>query len=221
MDNISAFRNKLEEYKIKVNYEIDNLTEDRIEKIQKEFSKIDEKYSPAHLGKEKGRKLYSLIREEKPELMVETGVSNGLSTFIILKALEINDKGKLFSVDLPAIVGSEDISKDRTSAVIVPEKRPGWIVPEELKDRWELTIGNTFYETPKILEKIGTIDIFLHDSDHSYQGMMFEFSLAWEHLKDNGLLLADNIDFSNAFEDFKPVNNIKKYRLGKMGLIRK
>ncbi len=210
------FYNSLEEYEINCDDESFPFLNELIQKIEEAFSDIDEKYYPAHLGRENGQKLYCLLKRLKPKVVIETGVCNGFSSAIILKALE--DSGKLYSVDLPAIVG-EEIPEERTGAVIPPGKESGWAVPLELRKNWYLTIGNTYYRTPALLKEIGEIDVFLHDSGHSYQTMMFEFSIAWEHLRDGGYLLADNIDFSRAFEDFNPNEGIKKYRFGEMGLI--
>jgi len=46
-------------------------------------------------------KLYNLIRDTRPSIVVETGVASGVSTAYILQALEDNRKGKLYSIDLP------------------------------------------------------------------------------------------------------------------------
>ena len=46
------------------------------------------------------------------------------------------------------------------------------------------------------------VDVFFHDSDHSYTHMMFEMSLAWYHLKREGWLVVDNIESNAAFADF-------------------
>ncbi|MFW5904419.1 MAG: class I SAM-dependent methyltransferase [Candidatus Saliniplasma sp.] len=208
-------------YNVDIREDIGDFVEKISDKIDEEFKSLPDKYHPADLGKESAILLYSLILEQKPETIVETGVCNGLSSSVILKALEDNDKGRLISIDLPAKAGSDDISEDRTGAVIPPYKESGWVVPNHLRSRWTLRIGDTFKETPKIFEKIGTTDMFIHDSDHSYEGMMFEFSLAWRHLKDNGFLLADNIGMSDAFDHFAKGKNLKKYWLGKMGLFKK
>lgn len=209
------------------NYEVEKYEEigdfiDKIsDKIDEGFNSLPDKYHPADLGKGNAILLYSLIREQRPETIVETGVCNGLSSAVILKGLKDNDKGRLISVDLPAKAGSDDISQERTGAVIPPYKDSGWVVPNHLRSRWTLWIGDTFKRTPTILNKLGSIDIFIHDSDHSYEGMMFEFSLAWRHINEDGFLLADNIDMSDAFDHFAEGKELKKYKLGKMGLIKK
>ncbi|MFB6214274.1 MAG: class I SAM-dependent methyltransferase, partial [Candidatus Bipolaricaulia bacterium] len=143
-----------------------------------EGSQRENPYSPSYLGRTNSNKLYSFLRGKQPELVVETGVCNGLSTATILKAMHDNENGRLFSVDLPRT--TEDQSR---SAVIPAGESPGWAVPDSLKGRWEFREGDSIYRTPEILKKLHDqdrqIDLFLHDSEHSFEVMMIEFSLAW------------------------------------------
>ena len=44
--------------------------------------------------------------------------------------------------------------------------------------------------------------MFIHDSEHSYKMMMYEYSTAWKYLKKDGILGSDDINHSNAFEEF-------------------
>ncbi|MEF8833062.1 MAG: class I SAM-dependent methyltransferase [Candidatus Thermoplasmatota archaeon] len=213
-----SVRENLEEYNIEGSENIDGYIDDIVEKICVEFEEYED-YHPAILGEESGQKLYDLIRKLEPEIMVETGVCNGFSSSVILKAMEENGKGHLYSVDLPANI-DELNEKERTGAVLPPGKESGWAVPDNLRDRWTLKIGNTYHELPKIFEEISRdIDIFLHDSDHSYETMMFEFSLAWRNLKEDHFLLADNIDFSKAFFHFTEAKGLKRYRVADMGMM--
>lgn len=178
---------------------------------------MDGEYYPASLGKLSGRKLYGLIREKKPEIILETGVANGFSTSVILKALEDNDKGLLYSIDMPVFTDDED--EERKGAVIPAGRSSGWVVPDDLRGKWTFIKGNTFYKLPEIHEKLKSIDIFLHDSEHSYHAMMFEFSIGWKHLTKGGYLLADNIERNQAFHDFAEAKETKKYRMGDLGMM--
>lgn len=129
--------------------------------------------------------LYVLIRIMKPEIVVETGVGAGKSSVFILKALEKNGKGALYSIDLPDEVSSS-----------------GWVVPEDLRSRWDLRFGAARDILSPLLHEIGPIDVFLHDSDHSYENVMFEFRAAWPFLKRNGLFLAHDVGRNDALFDF-------------------
>ncbi len=216
-----SYLSELEEYRVgPENDDIQKFVEDVAKRIEDEFTRYEE-YHPAILGRNSGEKLYRLLVKEKPDIVVETGVCNGFSTSVILKALNDNQRGKLFSVDLPANIDELE-DKERSGAVIPPGKRPGWAVPEELRDRWTLKEGNSYYELPKIFENLShNIDLFLHDSGHSYETMMFEFSIAWYHLMKEGFLLSDNIDFSDAFSDFVEAKKVIPYKIGSLGLIQK
>jgi len=81
-------------------------------------------------------------------------------------------------------------------------KEIGWLVPKILRDRWTLILGKVEEKLPKLLEELGNIDVFYHDSLHTYEHMMFEYKLAWGKLNKGGLLISDNIDLNNAFKDF-------------------
>jgi hypothetical protein len=60
------------------------------------------------------------------------------------------------------------------------------------------------------MKEIKIVDVFYHDSDHSYDNQMLEYTAAWEILNsDNGVLVSDDINWSNAFLDFcKKVNRV-------------
>ncbi len=210
--------NDFEEYKTEEDEEIDDYITDILDELDKGFEDLDDKYHPANIGSPSAKKIYSLVRENKPEIMVETGVCNGVSSSVILKAMEENDKGKLYSIDLPVAAGTVD---GRTGPVIPPERSAGWLVPDNLTERWELRLGNTYYELPKVLQKTKTIDMFMHDSGHAYETMMFEFCIAWYHLGEGGLILADNIDWNNAFKDFADAKGSKLYNVHKLGMLKK
>lgn len=153
------------------------------------------------IGTMPGMVLYTICRSQKPDIVVETGVASGVSSSYILCAMEQNQQGQLYSIDLPWR----------------KESQSGWIVPDYLRDGWHLIIGDTSDKLEPLLKKVGEIDIFLHDSDHSYQNMIWEFQTAWKYLKKGGLLLSHNIDTNHAFPDFCREHGIKGYSLTNMG----
>ena len=83
-----------------------------------------------------------------------------------------------------------------------PGKETGWMVPKELRGRWRLHLGDAKELLPALLPTLGPLDIFTHDSLHSYDHMMFEFRTAWPHLRDGGVLCSDDIDANRSFVDF-------------------
>lgn len=157
-------------------------------------------------GYDEGLRLYRLVRELRPKVAVETGVCNGVSTAFLLLALEDNGEGELHSVDLPEVAGEEyqegTFWDGKGGAVIPPGKEPGWMVPPALRARWHLSLGRSQDELPPLLERVGEIDFFLHDSEHSYECMSFEFRTAWEALREGGVLVADDVNVNTAWAEF-------------------
>jgi len=149
--------------------------------------------------------LYVCIRLMKPRLVVETGVAAGKSSTMILLALNHNKFGKLVSIDLPNQKGNVLADGARTSTGDFPV---GFLVPNYLRDRWELVIGDSKEILPSIVNNHGEIDIFFHDSLHTYGHVFFELSTVYPALKANTtkrcLLLCDDIDIEagKAFNDF-------------------
>jgi hypothetical protein len=76
---------------------------------------------------------------------------------------------------------------------------PGWLVPKELHSLWELKLGRSSEVLPTIDSKV---DIFYHDSEHSYENMTFEYEWAYSHLKEGGILASDDVTWNEAFSDF-------------------
>lgn len=133
--------------------------------------------------------VYALVRLLRPRVLVETGVADGFTTSHILQALEDNGVGKLYSVDLPHY--------------LLPTGRgPGWMVEERLRSRWELRVGDAALLLPPLLGELGPIDMFLHDSLHTYDHMMMEFRAAWRRLAHGGLFLSHDVGQNRAFMDF-------------------
>jgi predicted O-methyltransferase YrrM len=157
-------------------------------------------------GYDEGLRLYRLVRELRPKVAVETGVCNGVSTAFLLLALEDNGEGELHSVDLPEVAGEEyqegAFWDGKGGAVIPPGKEPGWMVPPALRARWHLSLGRSQDELPPLLERVGEIDFFMHDSEHSYECMSFEFRTAWEALREGGVLVADDVNVNTAWAEF-------------------
>lgn len=133
---------------------------------------------------------YATIRALAPDIIVETGVANGVSSAYLLLALEKNSRGRLYSIEL----GDEKY--------LPSGKTAGWIVPERPKTRWDLRIGDSCDLLPKLLAEIGTVDVFIHDSLHTYEHMVWEFRAAYPFIKPHGLLISDDAAWNPAFPQF-------------------
>ena len=136
---------------------------------------------------EKRRALYAITRLLKPAVTVETGVGSGVSTTFILSALRT---GVLHSIDLGIKYGEEK------------EEYPvGFLIPERLKAKWHFHRGDAKALLEPLLDNLGDIQLFYHDSRHTYTHVYFELKCAWEHMK-RGILLVDNFEFTRAPEAF-------------------
>jgi len=141
--------------------------------------------------------LYNLVRALKPTKVVETGVANGFSSSFLLRGLHDNGLGELYSLDFP------------NPTLIMMNKKSGWLIPDDLRYRWHLVYGSTFENLLPLCRKLGQIDLFFHDSEHTYQTMTFEFTTIWPFLKKGGLLVADDVDDNDAFLEYcERVNRI-------------
>jgi predicted O-methyltransferase YrrM len=150
--------------------------------------------------------MYTICRIVKPTVVVETGVASGVSSAYILKALADNNHGNLISIDMPnyekkLTLAHPEYSNIKANA-IVRENETGWLVPENLRNRWTLKLGLVQELLVPTLEESGQIDLFFHDSEHTYNNMMFEFRNAWRFLRSDGLLLSHDITWNNSFADF-------------------
>jgi len=148
----------------------------------------------------------------KPKKVVETGVAYGNSSAYILLALQKNEKGTLYSID--------SIFRPWESKEMI-----GSVIPNNLRENWKLIVGKSKERLKKTLLELEEIDIFFHDSLHTYKNMMFEFETAWPMIKKDGFLISDDVIGNNAFNDFCNSENIIPTILGNdnwsLGLVKK
>jgi predicted O-methyltransferase YrrM len=133
---------------------------------------------------------YAAIRAFAPDVVVETGVANGVSSSYLLLALEKNGRGKLHSIELG------------DPRYLPTGEPPGWIVPDRLKSRWDLRIGDSRELLPKLLAELSTVDVFIHDSLHTYDHMLWEYRAAYPFVRPGGLLISDDAGWNPAFPEF-------------------
>ena len=138
---------------------------------------------------------YCLVRKHTPSVIVETGTSMGWSSFMILTAIKNNKTGHLYSFDLDL---SENVKKDGGV---------GYLVTDDLKNNWTLKIEDTKKGLEPLLKELKVIDMFIHDSEHTYETMMFEYNLSWNYLRKGGIICSDDINHSEAFEEFTKIHN--------------
>lgn len=129
--------------------------------------------------------VYSVVRATRPYQVVETGVGNGLSTRVILSALEKNAFGQLlsFEVDPEAGILARDLFSNRWTLHLLPKRA---------RER----------EFTQTMNGLNSLDLFIHDSEHTYRQQSLEYAQAYLRLRPRGYLMSDDIDASYAFLDF-------------------
>lgn len=122
--------------------------------------------------------LYVLVRAARPRVVVETGVLYGASSGHMLAALAANGAGRLYSIDLGCSPG---------------EPPHDLFVHPDLRVRWQYIVGDTRRELPLLLARLGRIDMFHHDSLHTFAHMTWEYETASAHLAPDGILASHDV----------------------------
>ncbi|HEY8698094.1 MAG TPA: class I SAM-dependent methyltransferase [Rhizomicrobium sp.] len=135
------------------------------------------------------RAIWCLVRHLKPVHVVETGVGHGFTSRLILEALERNGGGALHSIDRPPL----------DPAI---KARVGIAVEERLRQRWTLLAGSSRRCLPKLISRLGSVDLFVHDSLHTERNVLFELECVWPALKPGGVAVVDDIDTNAGYGSF-------------------
>jgi predicted O-methyltransferase YrrM len=134
--------------------------------------------------------IWCLVRHLRPTNVVETGVGRGVTSSLILEALETNAQGHLSSVDLPPIL-ERDLA-EQTGAAISDKQRA----------RWTLVRGSSRRKLPSLLRRIGQVDLFVHDSIHTQRNLLFEWSSVLPVMQPGGVLVADDVQRHHGLRSF-------------------
>jgi len=136
------------------------------------------------------RAVWCAARHMKPQDVVETGVARGITSRFVLEALEINGAGRLWSVDI--------------APLLEPglRRETGVAVPARLRHRWRYLEGSSRKRLPVLLDVLGNLDLFIHDSMHTTRNVAFELKTAWEVLRPGGVMIVDDVDKNSAFAGF-------------------
>lgn len=196
-----------------------------VEKYLEELeAKYQAVYRPGWVNLDDALFLYWIVRQLKPKVIVQTGVCNGLSSaFMMLALVKNGPEGKLHVVDMPPVFEPNNENwkiKGKVYGVTIPEgKDSGWLVPDAYRDRFELLSGDAKELLPALLKKLGACDMFYHDSDHTYDHMMFEFEEAKKYLTQHGVIVSDDIAWNASLWDFADQYHVPSYNYrGSMGV---
>jgi hypothetical protein len=135
------------------------------------------------------RLCYVLARVLRPQTVLETGVCYGVTTSFLLQALQVNGSGNLHSIDLPPL---GDHALDFV----------GRLVPERLRNIWSLHRGVSRILQPRLLKQLRRVDLFVHDSLHTYRNILRELNMVTPVLPPVAAVLADDIEGNPAFANW-------------------
>jgi len=133
-----------------------------------------------------GRRIgwYCIVRAVSPGVVVETGTADGLGTVLLARALARNAeegfRGELLSFDI--------------------DPRSGWLLDESSASHVRLLIGDSAVTLPRALSG-REVDVFIHDSDHSYVHEKAELALALDHAAERLVLISDNAHATTALHE--------------------
>jgi predicted O-methyltransferase YrrM len=134
------------------------------------------------------RACYALARALRPEVVVETGVANGVTSSFLLQALELNGAGELHSIDLPP---------PGTDPALV-----GRLVPAELRSRWTLHRGASKDVLSRLVGRLDRIGVFVHDSRHTWRNVSRELETVSPHLARPAAVIVDDAERHAALQEW-------------------
>ncbi|MES2192829.1 MAG: class I SAM-dependent methyltransferase [Pseudomonadota bacterium] len=131
-----------------------------------------------------GRRMvwYAVVRATKPEIVVETGVDQGMGAVVLCAALKRNASeghvGKYFGTDL--------------------NPRAGYFLKGEYAKFGKVLYGDSL----KSLATLDKIDLFINDSDHSGDYEKAEYELVRNKLSVDAVVLGDNAHVTSELAEF-------------------
>jgi hypothetical protein len=134
--------------------------------------------------------IWCAVRHAQPESVVETGVAHGVSSRVALEGLNLNDRGHLWSID---IANPINLSVHGTTGVAVTDG---------CRPRWTYVEGESKRVMPPLMAKVGQVNLFIHDSLHTFKNTLFEMEQAATVMPAGGVMLIDDVRSHDGFATF-------------------
>jgi predicted O-methyltransferase YrrM len=164
--------------------------------------------------------LYAIVRTTRPDHIVETGVSSGVSSVHFLAALRRNRHGTLHSIDRPVAQAAPVLAAGESAVCVPPGRSSGWAMPSSYRRGWDLRLGSSEQELPRLVREIPVVDLFLHDSHHTPSHLTFELETIRPKLRAGSIVLADNTQWTGqAFDRFARSLDTPVFRRGRSDLV--
>ncbi len=164
--------------------------------------------------------LYAIVRLLRPDHVVETGVSSGVSSAHLLLALARNRTGRLHSIDRPTPQRGATFGPSDSPVAVPPGRSSGWAVPASVRSGWDLRLGASETLLPRLAREVGSIGLFLHDSRHTPAHLAFELETVRPKLVPGAVVLADNTAWTGqSFPRFARSLGVAVARRGRTDLV--
>lgn len=163
--------------------------------------------------------LDKFIKENKPEIILETGTFEGQATYVMAQAANENNNN--------CVIYTIDYNGDPTSNFEMSK----WLKLKEIRDNNLQKIQNNFKNvTVKYVEgdsrevlktlfvenNIKKVDLFYQDSMHFKEGIEEEWNLVKDYIKKDGIIIFDDLSLKGVrnFRDWfkNTYKNLYQYR---------
>ena len=134
--------------------------------------------------------VWCTVMHAQPGVVIETGVAHGVTSRIVLEALRQNDRGHLWSIDLPHPLNHQ------------LHTQTGAAVTDDCRARWSYLPGSSRQRLPALVTDVGHVELFIHDSLHTARNTLFELDQAASVMPPGGIMLVDDIRMHNGFTTF-------------------
>lgn len=134
--------------------------------------------------------IWCAVLHSRPDVVIETGVAHGVSSRIALEALSRNNRGHLWSIDLPYLLNHN------------LHEQTGIVVTDACRARWTYLEGESRRLLPPLVAEVGKAELFIHDSLHTAKNTLFEMEQAASVMSPGGVMLVDDIRGHDGFAIF-------------------
>jgi len=175
------------------------ITKKNYQEIRKYFEELSEDYDlKEHIKKELlinnygkeftvdySRRIgwYAIARAIRPKIIIESGVSHGVGSCVLTKALILNRQegypGKYFGTEI--------------------DPKMGKLLVGKYKNEGQIIYGDSINTLGKFDDKI---DLFINDSDHSADYEYREYNSIKNKVNDNSIILGDNSHSTDKLSTF-------------------
>jgi Methyltransferase domain len=134
--------------------------------------------------------VWCTVLHRRPTAVIETGVAHGVTSRIVLEALNRNASGHLWSIDLPHPLDH------------ALHTQTGAAVTDSCRERWTYVKGSSRQRLPGLIGEVGQLQLFIHDSLHTAKNTLFEMEQASAAMSPGGVMVVDDIKSHDGFESF-------------------